>query len=70
MIKYLEQDELYKYLVVDESNEVQHAVIKKKKKKEKSGRVLPESTSNAKDRTQLCKTHRCNKYFGNTCCNV
>ena len=33
MIEDFEQDEVYKYLVIDESNEIQHAVIKRKKKR-------------------------------------
>ena len=57
-------EEVYKYLGVDESNGIQHAAMKEKNIK----RVLPESTSNPEDRTQLCKSHRSNKYFGNTCC--
>ena len=65
LIKDLEQEEMYKYLGV-ESNGIQHAAMKEKNKK----KVLPESTSNTEDRTQLCKLHRSNKYFGNGCCNV
>ena len=65
MIEEFEQDEVCKYLVIDESNEIQHAVIKRKKKRKDWKSVTGEYTSNPKDRTQLCKTHR-----GNTCCNV
>ena len=57
MIKDLEQEEVYKYLGVDESNGIQYAAMK-----EKIRRVLLESKSNPKDKTQLCKWHRSNKY--------
>ena len=49
-----------------ESNRYQHTAMKEKNKK----RVLPESTSNPEDRTQLRKSHRSNKHFGNACCNI
>ena len=49
MIKDREQEEVCKYLGVHESNGIQHATMKEKNKK----RVLPESTSNPEDRTQL-----------------
>ena len=67
MTKDLEQEEVYKYLCFGVSNGVQHAAVKEKNKKI----VLPESTSNQKDRTRLYKSHRSNKYLGNNvCCNV
>ena len=59
VIKDLEQKEVYKYLDVDENSTCSN---ERKNKK----RVLLESTSNPEDRTQLCKLHRSNKYFGNT----
>ena len=65
VIKDLKQKEVHKYFGIDESNGIQHAAMRKSKKG-----VLPESTSNPEDGTQLCKLHRSNKYFGNTCCNV
>ena len=39
MIKYLEQDEVYKYLGVDKSNGIQHAAVKEKMRKECCRRV-------------------------------
>ena len=66
VIKYLEQEDVYKYLAVEESNKIQDAALKEKNKK----RALLECTSNPEDKTQLCKPHRSNKYFGNTCCSI
>ena len=39
MIKDLEQEEVYKYLGIDESNGIQHAVMKEKIRKECYRRV-------------------------------
>ena len=61
VIKGLEQEEVYKYLGVDESNGFQHAAMKEKNKKI----LLLESTKNPEDRNQLCYSHR-----SNTCCNA
>ena len=47
MIKHLEQKEGYKYIRFDESNVIQLATTKEKK------RVLPESTINPEDRRKL-----------------
>ena len=59
VIKDLEKEEVYKYLGFVESNGNQHAAMKEKIRKECYRRVRA-----------LYKSHRRNKYFGNTCCIV
>ena len=62
VIKDLEQEELYKYLGVDKSHGIQYVAMTQKKNSQKSRKKSRQN--------QLCKSHKSNKHFGNTCCSI